>query len=100
MKKDYTSEYGLPSIAHYAKKILLTSDNDASNRLYEFLGQKEVNATLKSKGYNMRILHRLERSLTPDQNRHTEVVRFVGNDSTIYSQPMLFNEDSIRAPRR
>lgn len=98
--KDTTSENGLPSIAHYAKKILLVSDNDASNRLYEFVGQKEVNATLKRKGYNMRILHRLERALKPDQNRHTEAVRFVSNDSVIYSQPMLFNDDSIRAPRR
>ncbi len=43
VKKDSTSENGLPSIAHYAKKILVTSDNDASNRLYEFLGQKEAN---------------------------------------------------------
>ncbi|MBI1769048.1 MAG: serine hydrolase [Bacteroidetes bacterium] len=100
VKKDSTSENGLPSIAHYAKKILLVSDNDASNRFYEFVGQKEVNATLKKKGYNMRILHRLERPLKPDQNRHTEAVRFVRNDSVIYSQPMLFNEDSIRAPRR
>lgn len=99
VKKDTTSESGLPSIAHYAKKILLVSDNDASNRLYEFVGQKEVNATLKRKGYNMRILHRLERALKPDQNRHTEAVRFMRNDSITYSQPMLFNPDSIRAPR-
>ena len=98
--KDSTSESGLPSIAHYVKKILVASDNDASNRLYEFLGQKELNSTLKSKGYNVRILHRLDRSLTPDQNRHTEAIRFVSSDSTLYSQPMLFNEDSIRAPRR
>lgn len=100
VKKDTTSENGLPSIAHYARKILLVSDNDASNRLYEFVGQKEVNATLKGKGYNMRILHRLERPLKPDQNRHTEAVRFVRHDSIIYSQPMLVNPDSIRAPRR
>lgn len=99
-KKDTTSESGLPSAAHYARKILLVSDNDASNRLYEFVGQKEVNATLRRKGYNMRILHRLERPLKPDQNRHTEAVRFVRHDSVIYSQPMLFNPDSIRAPRR
>jgi hypothetical protein len=99
-KKDTTSENGLPSIAHYARKILLVSDNDASNRLYEFVGQKAVNATLKKKGYNMRILHRLERPLKPYQNRHTEAVRFIQNDSVIYSQPMLFNEDSIRAPRK
>lgn len=98
--KDSTSENGKPSVAHYAKKILLVSDNDAFNRLYEFVGQKAANQTLKSKGYNMRILHRLERPLTPDQNRHTEAVRFITADSIIYSQRMLVNEDSIRAPRK
>jgi hypothetical protein len=98
VKKDTTSESGLPSIAHYAKKILIVSDNDAFNRLYEFVGQEQVNASLHEKGYNMRILHRLERPLTPDQNRHTEAIRFVRNDSLIYSQPMLINRDSIAAP--
>jgi len=99
VKKDTTSENGMPSVAHYTKKILLVSDNDASNRLYEFLGQKEANTILKNKGYNMRILHRLERPLNPDQNRHTEAVRFINHDTVVFSQPMLVNEDSIK-PRR
>ena len=30
----------LPSVGHYIRKIFLTSDNDAYNRLYEFLGQE------------------------------------------------------------
>jgi len=98
--KDTTSENGMPSVAHYIKKILLVSDNDASNRLFEFVGQREVNASLKGKGYNMRILHRLERPLNPDQNRHTEAVRFFNHDTVVYSQPMLVNEDSIKPPRR
>jgi len=100
VKKDTTSETGMPSAAHYIKKILLVSDNDASNRLYEFVGQREVNASLKVKGYNMRILHRLERPLSPDQNRHTEAVRFINHDTVVFSQPMLVNEDSIKPPRR
>jgi hypothetical protein len=98
--KDTTSANGMPSVAHYIKKILLVSDNDAANRLYEFVGQKEVNENLRSKGYNMRILHRLERPLKPDQNRHTEAVRFVNHDSLVFSQPMLVNADSIKPPRR
>ncbi len=100
VKIDSTSQDGLPSVAHYAKKILLVSDNDAFNRLYEFMGQKEVNHRLKSKGYNIRILHRLERPLKPDENHHTEAVRFVSNDSLVFSQSMLVNEDSIQPPRR
>ena len=97
-RRDTTSENRLPSIAHYAKKILVVSDNDAFNRLYEFVGQEQINKSLNEKGYAMRILHRLERPLTPNQNRHTEAVRFVRNDTLIYSQPMLVNKDSIQAP--
>jgi beta-lactamase class A len=47
---DSTSESGLPSIAHYIKKILLLSDNDAFNRLYELLGQDYINQKLAAKG--------------------------------------------------
>ena len=98
VKTDSTSQNGLPSIAHYARKVLVVSDNDAFNRLYEFLGQKDFNEKLREKGYHARVLHRLERFLTPDQNRHTEAVRFVKNDSTIFFQPMLVNKDSILPP--
>jgi len=97
-KEDTTSETGQPSIAHYVKKILVVSDNDAHNRLYEFLGQKATNEMLNSKGYHVRFLHRLERALPPDQNRHTEEVRFEKDGKILYEQPMLFNEDSIEAP--
>src|SRR5262249_41393706 len=99
-RKDSTSANGLPSVSHYVKKILLVSDNDASNRLYEFIGQRDVNVRLRQKSYNIRILHRLERPLTPDENRHTKAVRFVDHDTIVYRQPMLVNEDSIRPPRR
>ncbi len=99
VRADPTSESGLPSIAHFCKKILMVSDNESANCLYEFLGQKAANEALRNKGYNARILQRLERGGTPDQNRHTEAVRFVRDGMTLYSQPMLINPDSIRAPR-
>ena len=46
---DSTSESLKPSIAHYIKKIFLVSDNDAFNRLYEFLGQEYINKALVEK---------------------------------------------------
>jgi hypothetical protein len=93
---DTTSENGMPSIAHYSKKILVVSDNDAYNRLYEFIGQKQVNDILHQKGYSaIRILHRLERPLTQDENRHTEAVRFMQGDSVLYQQNMLANDEPI-----
>ncbi|MCU0418207.1 MAG: class A beta-lactamase-related serine hydrolase [Cyclobacteriaceae bacterium] len=93
---DTTSASGLPSIDHYAKKILIVSDNDASNRLYEFVGQQRVNESLNARGYRCRIVHRLERPLTPDENRHTEAVRFVKDGQVLFQQPMLVNTDSLR----
>ena len=37
---DYASPTGLPSVGNYVRKVLVVSDNDAFNRLYEFLGQQ------------------------------------------------------------
>jgi hypothetical protein len=99
--RDSTSATGLPSIDHYIKKIMVVSDNDASNRLYELVGQAEVNRSLNRRGYTARILHRLERPLSPAENRHTEAVRFVdAQGAVVYAQPMLVNPDSIRPPAR
>ncbi|MFY8036930.1 MAG: serine hydrolase [Cyclobacteriaceae bacterium] len=100
VKMDTTAHDSRPSIAHYAKKIMVVSDNDAFNRLYEFVGQKATHEKMRSKGYNVRFLHRLERPLTPDQNRHTEAVRFLRGDTVLYRQAMLVNPDSIRPPRK
>lgn len=92
---DTTAEGGVPTLAHYAKKILVTSDNVGFNRLYEWLGQRESNERLWKKGYHARILHRLDRRLTPDENRHTEAIRFAERDSTLYQQPMLNNDSMV-----
>ena len=51
MHEDSTSENGLPSIAHFIKKIFLISDNIAYNRMYEFLGQQTINRRLHQMGY-------------------------------------------------
>ncbi|AQG80692.1 serine hydrolase [Spirosoma montaniterrae] len=89
VRRDTTAQNGLPSVAHYVKKILLVSDNDAFNRLYELLGQCAINEQLYAKGYeNLRIVHRLESAMTPDQNRRTNPIRFVDNTGkTLYQQP-------------
>ncbi len=86
---DPTSPDGKPSIAHYIKKVLLVSDNDAYNRLYEFLGQQYINAEMKKKGYDdVQILHRLNIFLTEPENRHTNPVKFYDNTGKLlYEQP-------------
>jgi hypothetical protein len=98
--RDTTAANGLPSIAHYIKKIFIVSDNDAYNRLYEFLGQQYINETLRKKGYkDIRIIHRFIR-LTPEQNRHTNPVRFMSGDKMIYTQPAMYSKLFIDSTRR
>ena len=74
---DPTTPDGRPTIAHYIKKILLVSDNDAYNRLYEWLGQDYINASLHRLGYdNVEIVHRLSLPLSVEENRYTNPVLF------------------------
>lgn len=75
---DSTSQNGLPSIGHYIKKILLVSDNDAYNRLYELLGTDYINQKLKEKGLlNSVIMQRLSFPISAEENRQFNPVRFV-----------------------
>ena len=56
---DSTAENGLPSIYHYIKRVFLISDNDAYNRLYEFVGQQRIHERLWAMGYkDVRIVRR------------------------------------------
>ena len=75
---DSTSQNGLPSIGHYIKKILLVSDNDAYNRLYELLGTDYINRKLNEKGLmNSVIMQRLSFPISAEENRQFNPVRFV-----------------------
>lgn len=90
---DSSSENYLPSIAHYIKKIFLVSDNDAYNRLYEFLGKKYLNEKLWSKRYSGVLHnHRLSAFLSSEQNKRTNPFTFFENDKIIYQQEMQYDE--------
>ncbi len=90
---DPTTPDGKPSISQYIKKILMVSDNDAFNRLYEFLGQEYINSELHKKGYqDVQILHRLDIFLSQEENRQTNPIKFLdGNNNVVYSQPAQRN---------
>ena len=92
---DTTSASGLPSVAHYVKKIFLVSDNDANNRLYEFLGQEYINRELWEKGYrNTKLVHRLGISgFDVEANRHTNPVYFYNKKhQLIYQQGEVYSK--------
>ena len=90
---DPTTPDGKPTIAHYIKKILMVSDNDAFNRLYEFLGRQYINDQLHKKGYgDVEILHRVSIPLSAEQNRTTNPINFLdSNNKVIHSQPIQYD---------
>jgi hypothetical protein len=94
--KDTSSQNKLPSIAQFIRKAFLVSDNDAYNRMYQFLGQQQINRSLHAKGYKDARITRQFMGFTPEQNRHTNQIRFVKNDgSLIFLQPAAYNADSF-----
>lgn len=98
--KDSTSASGFPSIAHFIKRAFLISENDPYNRLYQFVGQQEINRNLHDKGYSDVRIARQFMGFTEEQNRHTNAVRFINNDGSIlYAQPPAYNTDSFDFPR-
>lgn len=93
---DSTSQTGKPSVAQYIRKVFLISDNDAYNRLYEFLGQQYINRSLHNMGYtDVHITRRFE-AMNSEENRHTNAIRFLDNDGgVLYRQPPAYNADSF-----
>lgn len=82
--QDGTSANQLPNIAQYIRKILLVSDNDGYNRLYELMGQQYIHSELKRLGLQHTVInHRLSVPLPDEENRHFNPIRFVGNDGNL-----------------
>lgn len=84
--ENYTSVHQ-ESFSSYIKKILLVSDNDAFNRLHDFLGQDYFNQKMAVKGYiNTKISHRLSIPLSPLENAYTPEISLRNN----YIQPAQY----------
>lgn len=88
---DTLSADGLPSIAQYIREIFLISDNDAYNRLYEFIGQETLNKKLWQKGYTGSRITRRFMPMSEEENRHTNHIRFVQDGKTVYEQPPAYS---------
>lgn len=100
---DTKAAQGRPTIGSYIERIFAVSDNDAYNRLYEFIGQDELNQSLWRKGYHqVRLTHRLSVPLTAAENRCTNPFDFYARDwprDVIYHQPAQVSSRVYRAPQ-
>jgi len=93
------SKNGWPSIANYVEKIFLVSDNDAFNRLYEFLGRDRINQLLEEKGYHhSQITHRLSVSRTLEQHAQVNPIRFLDSNGTeLFSLPARTSTGELKS---
>ena len=88
---------GVQNIEQAVKEIFLVSDNDAANRLFEFVTPHTVHEQLANKGYkDVYIRNRIELGRTAKENRSTQAINFFNEQGKIiYHQPAAFNNDSL-----
>jgi len=77
------------TFAKEIEKIFAVSDNDAYNRLFEYLGKDEINKRLESKGISSRISHRLSTENSAELT--TIPLIFYVNDSTTTTTSEIIN---------
>jgi len=72
------------TIRHEIRKLFLVSDNEAFNRLYEFVGHRELNQRMRDLGLRSVVInHRLSVSRTADENRRTPRIDAAGDAGII-----------------
>jgi hypothetical protein len=101
--RDTSAATSRPSVGHYLRKALLVSDNDAYNRLYEFVGPKELNTGLRCLGLRRaRLVHRLSVSDQEPGTRHTNPIQFFADTAgqqMLYAQPAAYWAGALPRPR-
>lgn len=94
VRRDTSSASGRPTVANYVRKVLLVSDNDAYNRLYELVGPGALQAGLRQLGLRRtRIVGRLAVGDAPPNSRHTNPVSFYADTAArrlLYRQPAAY----------
>jgi hypothetical protein len=96
---DTTEFHGNASLAHFIRRAFLVSENDPYNRMYQFVGQRDINRRLIKKGYGSVRITRQFAPFDEDQNRHTPAISFYyWKGDFKYRQPPAYNRDSFHWP--
>ncbi|UYZ57747.1 class A beta-lactamase-related serine hydrolase [Hymenobacter latericus] len=94
-----TDSNKVASLGNYIKRMLLVSDNQAYNRLYEFLGQQYIHQRLAKAGYpEVRITRRFAPCDTAANRCTNPVTFYTVAGSKIYHQPATCNPTAPRPP--
>ena len=87
------------SVGNYIRRMLLVSDNEAYNRLYEFVGQHELHERLAAwQMPTARITNRFTPGCDSLANRHTNPVTFFPPGRRPVAQPPAFNSQPLPPP--
>lgn len=89
-----------PTLAHFIRQAMLVSENEAYNRLYQFVGQEYLHKRLWQLGHDqVRITRRFEPN-DEEQNRHSNPFRFLQEDgSVLYAQPPAVSRIRFEFPQ-
>ena len=97
--KDTIAPDSILCVANYIKKIMLVSDNDSYNRLFEFLGQQQINESLWEMGFKKAMIIQQFNNCDANGNRFTNPVSFVDDSGkNLYSQPLVENPKIFKNP--
>lgn len=88
---------GKQTIEQAIKEIFLVSDNNAANRLFEFIGQESIHNKLAEKGYkDAYIRNRLELGRTQEESRQTQAIDvFDDYGKNIYHLNAQYNKQPL-----
>lgn len=91
------AQNGKQNIEQAIKEIFLVSDNNAANRLFEFIGQEQIHKKLAEKGYpDAYIRNRLELGRTQDESRQTQAIDFFDDQGKkLYHQEAQYNRQPL-----
>jgi hypothetical protein len=88
---------GKQTIEQAIKEIFLVSDNNAANRLFEFIGQENIHNKLAEKGYkDAYIRNRLELGRTQEESRQTQAIDvYDDNGKNVYHLNAQYNKQPL-----
>ncbi len=92
---------GAVTLRHEIRKLFLVSDNEAFNRLYAFLGQDGLAASLARAGLGRaRLVHRLSQPRSAEENRRSPRIDFLGarGSAPLYTLPERSAPPPAEAP--